>query len=237
VGLADPHADELAPSASGVWRIDLNSGRSDLIVSIADVARFGELPRTAPDAKHYFNHLLFNPDGSRFIFLHRWRFADGSRLTRMLTARPDGSDLRVVDDNGLTSHFIWRDPEHILAYSDQPSAGRRFYLFEDAPDGNIEAVGADVLRVDGHCSYLPGGEWILNDTYPDAQRHQKPHLYHVATGRVVPLGSFHSPQEYTGEWRCDTHPRANRDGTKVCIDSPHEGAGRQLHLIDISELV
>ncbi len=237
VGLPDPKAEDLAPRDSGITRVDLESGRSELIVSLAQIAALGELPGPDPRAKHYFNHLLFNPDGTRFIFLHRWRYPNGTRRTRMLTAATDGSDLRIVDDNGLTSHFIWRDPTHILAYSDQPSHGRRFYLFEDRPGGAIDVVGGDELKVDGHCSYLPGGEWILNDTYPDADRNQKPHLFHVATQRVVPLGTFRSPPQYSGEWRCDTHPRHSRGGRLVCIDSPHADQGRQLHLIDISAIV
>jgi Tol biopolymer transport system component len=59
------------------------------------------------------------------------------------------------------------------------------------------------------------------------------YLYEVATGRRVPLGSFHSPKEYAGEWRCDTHPRFSPDGNWVTIDSPHGGDGRQVYLIDI----
>jgi hypothetical protein len=237
-GFADPYADDLAPKDSGVWRVDLETGKSDLIISIFDVARLGEIPKNAPGVKHYFNHLLFNPDGSRFVFLNRWRVGTGGgRLSRMFTAAPDGSDVRVVDANGLTSHFCWRDPTHILAWSKQPSHGSGFYLFEDSPGGAVDVVGSAVLKADGHCTYLPGGEWILNDTYPDKDRQQKPHLYNVATGRVVPLGSFLSPPPYTGEWRCDTHPRFSRNGRLVVIDSPHGALGRQLHLIDISRIV
>jgi len=50
------------------------------------------------------------------------------------------------------------------------------------------------------------------------------------------LVHFLSPPEYTGEWRCDTHPRSSRNGRMVCIDSPHNG-GRQLYLIDISGII
>ncbi len=237
VGFPDPHADELAPDDSGIFRIDLSTGKSDLIVSLDQIANLGDIPNPDPAAKHYFNHLLFSPDGSRFIFLHRWQYPKGNRLTRMFTANPDGSDGRIVDDNGLTSHFIWRDPTHILAYSEQPSDGKRFYLFEDGCDQKIEVVGGEVLERDGHCSYLPSGEWILNDTYPDENRNQLPYLFHVASGKVAPLGEFRSPKKYTGEWRCDTHPRFSRDGRKVLIDSPHQDQGRQMHLIDISEIV
>jgi Tol biopolymer transport system component len=151
----------------------------------------------------------------------------------MLTVAPDGSDLRIVDTCGVTSHFIWRDPSHILAWSKQDAEGG-FYLFEDRTGGRIELV---YKAGDGHCSYLPGNEWILCDTYPDHQRNQNVYLHHVATGRKTPLGSFYSPKPYTGEWRCDTHPRFSPDGRKVVIDSPYADQGRQLHLIDISQIV
>lgn len=238
VGIADPNANVEVPRDSGVFLLDLEMGTQELIVPIAEIVAAGRPHPSYSGAKHYVNHLLWNTDGTRIEFLHRWLLPDGSRRTRMLTANPDGTALRVLDDNGMTSHFIWRDPRHILAWSKQPSHGAAFYLFEDADDGSIEAVGPDAMKADGHCSYLPGSAWILNDTYPDrAGRNQRPYLYHVASGRVAPLGQFYSPPEYTGEWRCDTHPRHSRRGTLVSIDSPHADAGRQLHLIDIAEIV
>ncbi|MCA9026148.1 MAG: hypothetical protein KDA86_13145 [Planctomycetaceae bacterium] len=237
VGFADPHADDLAPEDAGITRVDLETGETELIISLKDIAEMGIIPRKEPGIKHYFNHLLFSPDGSRFIFLHRWQYPKGNRLTRMFTASPDGSDIRTIDDNGLTSHFIWRDPQHILAFSEQQPHGRGFFLLEDRQGGEVTPVGNELMKQDGHCTYLPGAEWILNDTYPDKERNQMPYLYHVETERVVELGHFHSPKEYTGEWRCDTHPRFSRDGKLIVIDSPHENEGRQLHLIDISEIV
>ena len=94
------------------------------------------------------------------------------------------------------------------------------------------------MPANGHITYLPGMDnaWILNDTYPDAQRCQNPYLYHIPTDRRIALGHFSSPAQYTGEWRCDTHPRCDPSGTRVVIDSPHNG-GRQLYLIDIRHIV
>src|SRR5262249_43094323 len=143
-GIPDPNANVQIPDDTGIFSVDLETGAHRLILSIAEVARFGRALPTMKDTKHWFNHLLFNLDGSRFVFLHRWQVGAG-RETRMLTANPDGKELRVVDDNGLTSHFIWRDPGHILAFSRQPSHGARFYLFEDRPQGAIEAVGPEVM--------------------------------------------------------------------------------------------
>ncbi|MAI69480.1 MAG: hypothetical protein CMM01_01000 [Rhodopirellula sp.] len=240
-GLADPHADDPVPEASGIVRIDLQSGKTDLILSLADIARMGSIPNQKIGIKHYFNHLLFSPDGKRFIALHRWRYPDGSRLTRAITANSDGSDVRIVCPNGYTSHFIWRDSTSILAQSRNwdGNDGWGNFLFEDIDGGgDVREVGRGVLDPSGHISYLPGGKWILNDTYPKTEaRMQTPHLYEVASGKRIDLAKFHLPAAYTGEWRVDTHPRFSPDGTMVCVDAPVGNQGRQLHLIDISDTV
>lgn len=238
-GLPDPHRDESAPADSGIFHVDLKSGASKLVVSLADAARLPFAKGDLSKAKHWFNHLLVNTDGTRFEYLHRWR--EGTMqgfVTRMMTAAPDGTDRRVVDPSGATSHFIWRDRDHILAWSRHASHGDAFYLFEDREGGRVEVVGRGVMTVNGHCTYLPGNQWILCDTYPQGKdRLQSPYLFHVASGRRVWLGHFHLPKEYTGEWRCDTHPRFSPDGRQVCIDSPHTGQGRQLFVIDVGRIV
>ena len=237
-GLADPHRDELAPKDSGIWRVDLETGKQELVVTLADIAKIPYAKGDLSKAKHWFNHLLISPDGSRLEFLHRWRVGNKPGFsTRMCTARPDGSDVRIIDPSGATSHFIWRDPRHILAWSWHASHRDAFYLFEDREGGTVEVVGKGVMLVNGHCSYLPGNQWVLNDTYPDRQRRQNVYLYHVAQDRRVPLGHFFLPPEYKGEWRCDTHPRFSPDSRSVVIDSPHTGQGRQMFLIDVSGIV
>ena len=154
----------------------------------------------------------------------------------MLTARPDGSEIHIVDDYGYTSHFIWRDPRHILAWARHPSDGDAFYLYTDGTK-DVQVVGKGVMTRNGHCTYLPGNKWILNDTYPVKQRNQHVYLYNTQNGKTVPLGAFRLPAPYKGEWRCDTHPRFSPDGRNVVIDSPHDGNGRQMHLIDIKPIV
>lgn len=237
-GIPDPNAGTLEPDDVGVWKMDLSSGKTELIFSVAQAAAVPNPHNDTKGLKHYFNHLLVSPDEKRLIFLHRWRYpADSGRTfgTRMFTVGSDGKAPFVLDPYGKTSHFIWRDPEHVLAWAWHPSHEDAFYLYRDQSD-EVEVVGKDVMPVNGHCTYLPDGKWILNDTYPDKQRLQHPYLFEIATGRRVPLAHLSSPPEYVGEWRCDNHPRYSPDGRKVVVDSPHGGAGRQLYLIDISEI-
>lgn len=247
-GLPDPNAGTRAPADAGIWRMSMATGERSLLIPFSQIAALPYQAQSRPfhndpaAAKHWFNHLLYSTDGSRFLFLHRWRVFDGlSRAqaarggfsTRMLTAGADGGDLFVLDPYGGTSHFIWRDPDHVCAWAWQPSHGEKFYLFRDRRE--VSVVGPDAMSRNGHNTYLPrrGGHWILNDSYPDEARRQHLYLYHVPDGRRVPLGSFPSPEAYTGEWRCDLHPRASRDGTKVVIDSAHEGLGRQMYLVEL----
>lgn len=248
VGLEDPCRSELAPESSGVWKMDLDTGVSDLIFSLADAAKIAHRGKSLDDKWHYFNHLLVSPNGKRFIVLHRWRESVGEGAsaepagpftTRMFTVNMDGSERYILDPSGYTSHFIWRDDAHICAWTRPEGRRDAFYLFRDQSD-KFEIVGEGVMILNGHNTYLPDtdNEWILNDTYPSrTTRLQNPYLYHVPSDRRVSLGQFHSPPEYVGEWRCDTHPRSSNDGRSVCIDSPHTGDGRQLHLIDIRNII
>ncbi len=236
-GLPDPNFGVAAPPDAGIRKVNLQTGESELIISFAEIASSPYSGGYSDGAKHWFNHLLVNPNGTRFIFLHRWRGAqegDGFS-TRMFTADPSGRALHVMDPHGQTSHFIWRDPEHALAWAWHPSAGERFYLYRDLTD-EVEPVGAEMMPVNGHCSYLPGGRFILNDTYPGQDGLQRLYVYDTVTGSRTDLGAFHAPAPYRGEWRCDLHPRSSRDGGRVCIDSAHEG-GRRMYLLDISEVV
>jgi Tol biopolymer transport system component len=133
----------------------------------------------------------------------------------------------------MVSHFIWRDPKHILAWSTEPE-GNFFHLYEDKTK-TVETVGAGVLTVDGHCTYSPDGQWILTDTYPDRERMQNLVLFRPEDGTLVSLGRFYQERPTNEEWRCDLHPRWSRDGRYVCIDSKCSGQ-RQMYLLDVSEI-
>jgi hypothetical protein len=59
-GSPDPYKNELAPKDSGIFRIDLEKGRTELIVSLADIAKIPYEAEDISKAKHYFNPLLIN---------------------------------------------------------------------------------------------------------------------------------------------------------------------------------
>ena len=246
-GVPDPYASEQAPEEIGIYKLDLQTLNHELIIALAEVSKIPHLGTSVANNWHYFNHFLASPDSERFIFLHRWRAAmldpvtkkGPGFVTRMFTADKNGKDLYMLDPSGFTSHFIWRDPEHICAWTKPVGQKEAFYLFRDKTTA-FEIVGDNVMKVNGHNTYVPhtNQEWILNDTYPsNGGRLQTLYLYHVPTGQRVVLGNFFEPENFSGEWRCDLHPRCNQDGTKVFFDSTHEGGLRQMYMIDISGVV
>ena len=115
------------------------------------------------------------------------------------------------------------------------NGARHFHLYSD-PSGLARAVGADTLTRDGHNSFSPDRKWLLTDSYPDARRNERVlMLYHLESDTRFDVGRFHSDPAITGAIRCDLHPRWDRDGTRVCIDSTHEGE-RQMYVLDVSSL-
>ena len=223
VGLPDENADVNAPKNSGVYRLNLDTGEKKLILPLSKIAkiRFGKLP--APH-KTYFNHIMWNTDGSRFFVFSRGE----DIITHVYTADLNGDDVRLLAK--YASHYDWRDSRHVMIWG---KGAYRLYTDDGSGEGEIVWKAPN-----GHNSYLPGDDWVLTDTYPRGKkREQHIYLHHLPTGKFVPLGQFHLPREYSGEWRCDTHPRLSPDGTKIVFDSPHGGNGRQLHMIDIGPIL
>ncbi len=232
--LPEKHADVAAPKDYGISWMNIATGEHKLIIPIAWAAENKPDDRFK-DAHHWFNHLQFNPSGTRFCFLHRWAVPGKPWATRFYTAKPDGSDVCLICDSGMVSHFDWRDDTTLLAWARTKEKGDHFYLF-DARTGEAKVVGEGVLTRDGHCNYSPDRRWFLNDTYPDKERMQTLMVVRTADEKRIDIGKFYMPPKFTGPWRCDLHPRWNRDGTQVCVDAV-ENETRQVFVVDVSRVV
>lgn len=228
-------ATEPHPADDGIYHLDLETGESRLIISLADIVSMA--PREDfRGAMHYFNHLEFNPGATRFVFYHRWQCRRmGEERTRMFTARPDGTDLYLLADFEMVSHFAWKGDTHLLAWANHPSLGQGYYLFEDRTDC-VEDIGKGILTEDGHPSYSSDHRWILTDTYPNIERLRTLILFDTKTSRRYDIGHYFAPFRINGPIRCDLHPRWNQDGQQICFDSTHHGK-RQIYIMDVGDIV
>ncbi len=236
-GVPDHTKNDLCPAKDGVYSLNLRSGAWKLILSLAQAA---DLNRVASmdGAMQKFNHIQIAPDGSRFAVIHRWRPPTEGReirCDRLITANPDGSEVHLLSEYGMFSHYDWANPRQIIAWAETPEIGRRYLLFDDQT-AQKQVIGDGLLDCDGHMTLSPDRRWLLTDTYPDKNQMRTLLLYKWPDGPRVDIAKFYSPPELEGPLRCDLHPRWNRSGTKICIDSAHAGT-RQMYTLDISRIV
>jgi hypothetical protein len=219
---AEPAAT-LAPSPEddGLWRVDLASGRAQLVVSLADLSR-----QSNPAAIHKVNHPMISPDGRRCIFLHRF-LEGGVRKDRlMLHSFADGS-LRELTNTGMVSHMAWRSDAQLVGYLRGPDGRDGFFsLRVDEP--RLEPLDRAFAQFgDGHPS-VSDSRFVVWDTYPDKARMQ--HLFRADLGAsgvaVERLGSFFHGFGYREASRCDLHPRFGLDADEVFFDSVCKGRRR-----------
>jgi len=230
----DPKNWQVSPEDDGLFLLDMKSGQSRLILSIADVIGASGYEEVKGKLA-WFNHILFNTDGTRILFFCRVK-KENRWHSSLWTASPDGTDLQCqIPFRYKISHFAWRDAKRILISSN--ILGRMQFLQFTDGEQNFKPFGEGILPRDGHASFSPDGRWLVSDTYPQgAERLSELMLYDVNNNAKISLGKFHSEEQFKGDIRCDLHPRWAPDGNTVSFDSVHEGS-RQIYLVDVSDVV
>jgi len=221
----DSRASDQFPGDDGLILLDLQTGKTKLLISIEDVRAL--VPPVPEEGIEYFNHTLFSRDGSKVFWLAR---AIPERNTTTFTVNIDGSGLqRCFPDGWGGSHFDWLDGENLMItakYEGQQDAHILFTVGDD----NYYRLGKGLLDYDGHGTFSPDGKWMITDTYPSRNGEQKIYLMDMETECVMPLGRFFQPPEFRSGWRCDIHCRWSPDGNMVGFNSTHTGS-RQVYVM------
>jgi len=207
-------------ATDGIFRVDLLTGESRLILSLADFLRDRDLDPSL--GEHYFTHLQISPDGRRCVFMHRCFLRSGGLVNQFVVANTDGSSFRVLLDDKM-SHFDWADRDHVFVWCRKNSAIKKLkeskflavarvlyrlsrkirmnavrqglynesFRLIDVTTGESAAVGKGVLSEDGHPQVNPKHPGLwINDTYPNPQHVQTLMLYHQPTNRRLDLLRF-----------------------------------------------
>ena len=234
-GRRDTWYDVKHPTDDGVYLVDLETGDYKLIISLDQLWQLTGKYFGGEDQKVMINHINFNTDGSRFLFL--LRNMDGAHWkTAILTANTDGSDVYVLSDFAYASHYYWLSPNVVSIHSSGLELGDKgnqlYELTDRTHTGRI--VDADFFVRDGHVSYSPDREYILYDSYPLEDLHQELYLYDLKTGRGGLLGRFKSKRFDPVDIRCDLHPVWAPSGNMISFDSVFEGF-RGIYTVDVTE--
>lgn len=228
--LPDTTKGELCPDKGCIWKIDVESDKITELFKYTDFAAF-EPDESMVGAEHKVNHLMISPNCKRFMVLHRW-FQKGRKHTRLVTVNVDKTEMYNLSDDVFVSHCYWKNDDEILSFLRKKETGDHYYLMKDKTQGY--QMYWPRLRTDGHCSYSPDGSLVVTDSYPNRKRMAFVYLCKEEQEQPVRIAKMYSPFRYDNDCRCDLHPRWNREGTKICVDSVHDGR-RGLYIIPINK--
>ena len=216
------------PDETAIWKVNLKENTTAPLIKYTDLYNF-EHRDEMEDASHGVNHIMINPTGNRFMFLHRW-LKNNKKYSRLITLNIDGTNAFNLNDDDMTSHSYWKNDSTILSYARKEEVGIGYLLFKDNTN-KYEHVLTE-LKMDGHPSYSPNNEMIITDSYPNRSRVQS--LYLVKNDKIQTIGKVHAPFKYDNDFRCDLHPRWDRNNEKIAFDSVFEGK-RRLYIIKLTE--
>lgn len=216
----------MCPDQACIWKMDISSGTVTELFKYTDFATF-EPDKSMQGAEHKVNHLMISPNCRRFMVLHRW-FQKGRKHTRLVTANVDKTEMYNLSDDVFVSHCYWKNDDEILSFLRKKETGNHYYLMKDRTQ-EYKTFWPE-LNTDGHCSYSPDGNLIITDTYPNRKRIASVYLCTEGDNKSRKIASVSAPFRYDNDCRCDLHPRWDRKGDKICIDSVHEGK-RGLYII------
>ncbi len=233
-GVADPAAGRNRPDDEGVFAVDLATGSSRLLLPLAALWDLTRQAADPGDWKLLVNHITWNTDGTRFVLLLRYHTGTAGRpggdwRTAVLTAAADGSAARVLLHFSYASHYHWRDPRTLALHCEGPE-GRQLYEI-DEQTCEFRAIDPGFFLRDGHCSWSPDGSRMLYDSYPDARGFRRLWVYGLRQRAGREIASLYSPPHISGDIRCDLHPRWDRLGRGITLDSVHDGF-RAIYRID-----
>ena len=241
------HLSNGASSKEGIWRTDLETGRSELLVSIAQLVAASPARDLLLTGKNILFHTKINRQGERiFQVLRSVDLADhpGTVRSRIMTLDPDGGGIREAlhhqewDRGG--HHPSWLADGRTILMNLVPASrtGIRFVTIDDK-SGDQQTLGSQ--RGSGHPSIESSGRYLVTDAYlnegfgrPDG----------TAPLRLIDLKSdedHHLLQLDCGPpnlraRRVDPHPVWSRDERRLVMNSVVDGH-RQVLLADLSGFI
>ena len=234
-----------ASSTEGIWRTDLDSGESELLVSIEQLVEASPARDLLMTGTNILFHTKINRQGDRvFQVLRSMDLADrpGAVRSRIMSLDPDGSDMREAlphqawDRGG--HHPSWLgDGRTILMNLVPPGDDTIRFVRIDDRSGLVSALGP--WRGSGHPSIDSRGRFLVTDAYlnegfgrPDGTAPLR--RIDLETGEEHHLLQLDCGPPNLRARRVDPHPVWSRDGRQVVMNSVVDGR-RQVLIGDLGE--
>lgn len=219
---------DFAPEDDGLFLVDTETGTSNLLISLRELAAHNSLP-SMDGANHYVNHISWSPDGEKLLFFHLWE-KEGKRASRAFVFYPQTNKLVMLGNSCSVSHYAWSpSSDTVLMTAQEAAYGFGYFEYKLASPDQPKFLSL-LPRFDGHPSYIKDLDRILTDSYPNKLLERSLFIISKTTGQQERILDIYSPYRYRGELRCDLHPRFSPNQEEIAIDTVHNGIRSMLLL-------
>ncbi|NLD43913.1 MAG: hypothetical protein GX657_10505 [Chloroflexi bacterium] len=219
----------------GAFVMDLDSGESRLIVSVAECLESHPRRDEIKDWHLYIKHTKWSPDGKRLMFVftneirYAGKFGEEPRVKDICVVDVDGGNLHNVGDFG--HHPLWHPSgKEILANCKYPGRPNLSLVLIDADTGD-RRLATTAIAGNGHPSFSPDGRYLVLDHVLGGEGSGSLNLVDVAANRVEHLLQLRVREHnHVGT---HLHPAWSWDSRQVLIASDASGVS-QLCVVDIA---
>jgi hypothetical protein len=220
-----------APSDDGIFKVEIATGATKLLVSYARLAKALEARNVDVAGKDLFiNHTLTSRDGKRVYFFVRANFASrAGRVNVPFTVNSDGSEL-VAHDMFVGGHPEWDIGSRIIGRDGPHQA-----IYDVVERRIVGTIGTPEMFPDpeGDIALSPDGKWFVNGYRVKDRNYYA--ILNRQTGDFVRTEGFDCTGWTSGDLRLDPAPCWNRTSTQLLVPglANDKARTRQLFVISI----
>jgi hypothetical protein len=223
----DKYADVCVPEDDGVFYVDLETGKSKLLVSYRDLLKESGFQE---DEKVLVNHITLCPNSDKYLMLVRAMRKDGTGWDTSMMVGDLSGGLKTVLYRTYVSHYYWLSEDEIAAHTTVDGDKTRGLYIVNAHTGETKAVESfyfNEFYCDIHCSLSPDGKYIIGDGYPKGGYRQLLSIDRE-TGKSKIILAAKSPDPAHPDIRCDLHARFAFDGKFISLDTTADDGRREI---------
>ena len=114
--IRDEQYNQNVTAVDGVYKMDLQTGKTEKIIDIETIINT-DYRDEFENAKHWVEHIMLDPSGTKFAFYHRFDSGDGFR-TRCFISDIDGNIISCLKKWETTSwsHLGWIDEKRFVIF-------------------------------------------------------------------------------------------------------------------------
>lgn len=221
------------PKDDGVFRVNLETGEKQLLVSFHQLAETLRAKHPDIDAKELFiNHTLSNRDSDRIFFFVRADFdSRDKRLNEPFFMNADGSGLTPMKQF-IGGHPEWENGHWMIGALDKQQV-----IYDTDTQQVVGTIGTRAILPDpeGDVSLSPDGKWFVNGSRKGSQNYYT--IVRKADNTWAKSGGFDVTGWTAGDLRCDPAPCWNRESSQIVFPAIADDAGktRQMFVIRVKE--